>query len=152
MEILRIKLQKDLLQKCQDYKNEKQITDTTYEEFVTNKINELIKDIDFSTDTSIQSDKCMARLWNKGNGDKQCTHSKQTGDYCGKHCRMLKYDGVLRFGDIREEKPIYDLIKQKQGELEVLHWLHSDPIQQLQSVLDLQSQKIIYAGPHLITR
>lgn len=45
MEILRIKLQKDLLQKCQDYKNEKQITDTTYEEFVTNKINDLIKDI-----------------------------------------------------------------------------------------------------------
>ena len=65
---------------------------------------------------------------------------------------MLKYDGILRFGDIREEKPIYDLIKQKQGELEELHWLHSDPIQQLQNVLDLQSQKIIYAGPHLITR
>ena len=34
MEIIRIKLQKDLLQKCQEYKTEKSITDESYDEFV----------------------------------------------------------------------------------------------------------------------
>lgn len=149
MEILRIKLQKDLLQKCQEYKTEQNITDETYDEFIESRINELIKDVDLSTKIEINECKCMARTW-KGDSGVQCTHTKKEGDYCGKHHRMLQYDGVLRFGDIREEKPKYDLIKKKQGELEELHWLPADPIQQLQTVLDYQARKVILATPQLL--
>jgi hypothetical protein len=149
MEILRIKLQKDLLHKCQEYKTEQNITDETYDDFVESMINELTKDIDLTVKIEINDSKCMARTW-KGNSGVQCTHTKKEGDYCGKHNRMLQYDGVLRFGDIREEKPKYDLIKKKQGHLEELHWLPTDPIQQLQTVLDHQARKVILATPHLL--
>tara|TARA_Y100000389_G_scaffold174692_1_gene184845 strand:- start:5554 stop:6012 length:459 start_codon:yes stop_codon:yes gene_type:complete len=150
MEILRIKLQKDLLQKCQEYKTEQSITDESYDEFVESRINELITDVDLTAKIEINECKCMARMWNNGNGDKQCTHTKKEDDYCGKHHRMLKYDGILRFGDIREEKPKYDLIKKKEGKIEELHWLPSDPIQQLQIVLNHQARKVILATPHLL--
>ena len=104
MEVLRIKLQKDLLQKCQEYKTEQNITDETYDNFVESRINELIKDVDLTAKIEINECKCMARMWNNGNGDKQCTHTKKGGDYCGKHHRMLKYDGGHWFGEC-EEKP-----------------------------------------------
>ena len=70
-------------------------------------------------------------------------HAKKNGDYCDKHNRMIKIDGLLRFGDIREERPAYDLIKQQQGDLVRLQWIEPDPMKRLQNLLDKQQQKII---------
>jgi len=150
MDILLLKLQKDLLQLTQEYKQDKNISDETYDSFAESTIKELISNVDFSIDTSLQDCKCMARLWNNGKGEKQCTHSKKKGDYCDKHNRMLQNDGVLRFGDIRQDKPTYDLIKQKQGIIEPLHWIQSDPLDQLQTVLDHQSRKTLLTTPKLV--
>ena len=33
--------------------------------------------------------KCMARMWNNGNGDLQCTHTK-SDIYCGKTSSYVK--------------------------------------------------------------
>jgi hypothetical protein len=150
MEILRLKLKNDLLELCETYKTTHSITEDTYDDFVKEQIDLLVKDVNFRIDTTIDERKCMARLWNKGLGEKQCTHCKKSGDYCDKHNRMLAYDGVLRFGDIRKERPTHDLIKQKQGILDKLNWFQSDPIDQLQIILDLQSRKTILATPDLL--
>jgi hypothetical protein len=98
--------------------------------------------------------RCCARLWKNKTGKDQCTHARMledgVGDYCDKHHRMLKLDGVLRFGDIREGKPTHDLIKLNKGICEELHWIEPDPIQQLQHVLNHQSHKVIVTAPRLV--
>jgi len=150
MDILKKKLSQDLYHECSIYKDQLGITDSTFDEWIQHRINECVKSVNLSMyDHQINDNLCMARVW-KGNSGQQCTHTKKEGDYCGKHCRMLREEGVLRFGDIRTEKPKYDLIKQKNGLLEELPWVHSDPIQQLQTVLDNHSLKVIYSVPHLI--
>ena len=63
---------------------------------------------------------------------------------------MLKQEGVLRFGDIREKKPTHDLIKLKNGISEKLDWIEPNPLQQLQNVLDQQSRKVISTTPKLL--
>ena len=150
MEIIKIKLKQELHKKCQDYKVKYNITDEGFDNWLSERINQLVDPIDFSMyQNKIDETKCMARLW-KDNSSHQCNHTKKIGDYCGKHHRILTNDGILRFGDIREEIPKYDLIKQKEGILEELPWVDPDPINQLQSVLDIQSQKIIHASSNLV--
>jgi len=152
MEILKQKLKNDLLKQCQQYKQQNEITDDGFDDWLDSRVQELVEAVDLNMyDNSINETKCMARMW-KDNSSHQCTHTKKEGDYCGKHTRMLKYDGILRFGDIRSEIPRYDLIKQKEGILEELSWLNPDPLKQLQGILDLQAQKVIHTTPHLIVK
>jgi len=91
--------------------------------------------------------KCTARLWQDG---RQCKYTRVEGCYCGKHSIMLKQEGVLRFGDIREKKPTHDLIKLKNGYSEKLNWTEPNPLQQLQTMLDQQSRKVILTTPRLL--
>ena len=151
MDILRIKLVNDLLDKCLEYKTEQNIVDETYDNFIKSRIDELVKDVDISQPAVIDETKCMARLWNQGKGEKQCSNRRKVGEYCGHHSKELSIQGILRFDDIRKDKPKYDLIKKKNGILEELPWIDPNSINQLQTILDLHSQKIIYATPHLIT-
>lgn len=159
MDIIQLKLKEDLLDKCMEYrrsiKNQCELKDSQFEEpfdeWIEEKINKLVSEhqLTFTPTNQINPCKCMARTWNKGQGEKQCTHLKKDGDYCDKHKRMLQYEEVLRFGDIRNEKPKYDLIKQKNGKLEELQWVSPDPIEAFQKVLDIQSRKVIYASKNL---
>ena len=63
---------------------------------------------------------------------------------------MLNEEGVLRFGDIKDDRPSHDLIKKKNNIIEKLHWIDSDPLNQLQGVLDMQCKKVVYSAPKLI--
>jgi hypothetical protein len=150
MDILRISLAHDLWTKCQEYKEEKGIVDETFDSWLRTKIQEAVDSVDLTSQTTINDTTCMARIWNKGHGHKQCTNKRKEGEYCGHHMRMLAYEGVLRFGHIREQRPEHDLIKLKNGSTHRLHWLHPDPLVQLQHVLDRQALKVIVSTPTLV--
>lgn len=139
MEALRLKLVEDLTIKLKQYIHEKGIN--LSEEEIVELINKRVPKEPFDYQRPTYSEHlCQARIWQKG---LQCTHAKKNGDYCDKHNRMIKIDGLLRFGDIREERPAYDLIKQQQGDLVRLQWIEPDPMKRLQNLLDKQQQKII---------
>jgi hypothetical protein len=152
MEILHLKLKKDLLKLALDY------YDKSDEKWLTDKIDSYMnnKKILFSfnetsfNETRINPIKCSARIWDNGRGEKQCTHKIKEGNYCKKHHEMIKKEGILRFGDIRDKKPTHDLIKLKNGDIEKLHWIDPNPINQLQSVLNQQEKKVILSTPKLI--
>jgi hypothetical protein len=55
---------------------------------------------------------------------------------------MLRENGTLRFGDIKDKKPKYDLIKLKQGINERLNWIEPCPLTRLQNLLDKQACKM----------
>lgn len=151
MDILKQKLSQELYDMSIQFMQENSIEKEELNDKIKKRIYELVKDIDFSLpQTEINQNKCKARVWDNLLGSKQCSHNFKKGDYCDKHNRMLQIDKVLRFDDIRRPPPDYDLIKMKQGIYEPLTWLKSDPIQQLQDVLDLQSKKVVYSVPNLI--
>ena len=61
--------------------------------------------------------------------------------------------GNIRFTHFdftKDQIPQYDLIKQKQGIIEQIYWEDSDPLQQLQKILDQQKRKVILSTPKLI--
>lgn len=148
MEILHLKLKKDLLKLALDY------YDKSDEKWLTDKIDSYMnnKKISFSfNETRVDPMKCSARIWDNGRGEKQCTHKIKEGCHCNKHHEMIKKEGgVLRFGDIRDKKPTHDLIKLKNGDIERLHWIDPNPINQLQSVLNKQRKKVLLSTPKLI--
>jgi hypothetical protein len=47
MEILRLKLKNDLLELCETYKTTHSITEDTYDDFVKEQIDLLVKDVNF---------------------------------------------------------------------------------------------------------
>lgn len=148
MECILEKLRRDLTQASLEYAVKKHIDldkDWLHQR-ITNKLGET--KISFYHDPCKLSDveRCTARVWNGGKGT-QCTHRRMGGSYCGKHRDMIARYNVLRFGDISEEKPSTDLIKQNG---EKLSWIDPDPLNQLQKVVDQQSKKLIYATPHLV--
>ena len=148
MEILRIKLQHELTTKLTEYANKKNYENAT--EIINHMISLKTKKDNLFTFSvpSYNESACQARLWDKGT---QCSHSKyRDSDYCDKHQDMIRCYGVLRFGDIREKKPIHDLIKLKEGKKERLQWIHPDPMIRLQDLLDKQQKKIIYSSPTLL--
>tara|TARA_B110000285_G_C15099882_1_gene604358 strand:- start:1248 stop:1688 length:441 start_codon:yes stop_codon:yes gene_type:complete len=138
MDLLCLKLKKDLKSELDVYTKEKGypvenlgtlIDDAVKPELFHFKIQEY------------DETKCQARLWSKG---LQCDHSKtECSDYCNKHQDMIRYYGTLRFGDIKDKKPKYDLIKLKDGEKERLNWIEPNPLIRLENLLDKQQQKMI---------
>jgi hypothetical protein len=149
MEILHLKMAKDLVKMSLDYANE--TNGDVDSEWIQDRIQFHMNEHKMSfPELRNDESKCTARLWNLGKGEKQCTHKRVEGPYCDKHNRMLKLDGVLRFGDIRDKKPTHDLIKLKNGYSEKLNWTEPNPLQQLQNVLDQQSRKVILTTPRLL--
>ena len=155
MEILYLKLKQDLLQKSLEYYNEgDESGEEEFKEWVTQRINSYIseKKISFSSTKECKvrdCERCFARKWENSTGVR-CTHKIKEGCYCKKHHEMIKREGVLRFGDIRDKKPTHDLIKLKYGDIEQLNWIDPNPINQLQSVLNQQRKKVILSTPKLI--
>ena len=147
MEILQLKMTKDLLKMSLDYSKETNIDSDWIQDRIKFHMNE--HKMSFPEPRNDES-KCNARIWNLGKGEKQCTHKRVEGSYCDKHNRMLKIDGVLRFGDMIDKKPTHDLIKLKNGISEKLNWVDPNPLQQLQIVLDQQSRKVILTTPRLL--
>ena len=164
MDIIKIKMMKDLCSMSDDYMKqltisnpgiESNVDKDEYSNWIKNRISIYIdnKTISFSKDGSRNSrgqHKCTARLWNRGQGAKQCTHDKTTDQYCEKHNKMLHCEGVLRFGDMRDPRPSHDLIKKKNNITERLNWVNPDPLNQLQGILDMQCKKVVYCAPRLI--
>mgnify|MGYP003627827880 CR=1 FL=1 len=150
-DILNIKLERDLKQKCKEYAEAQGIT--LDEDWLKGKITEKTKDVDWVFGDEKQPfnrHKCCARVWGDGYG-RQCNHKKVKGEYCLKHDDMLLRYGVLRFGDYRVD--IYpnnpykgkDLIKDKFNDVDVeWNWNHSASIA-LQSILNQQQKKVCYA-------
>lgn len=149
MDILQLKLEKELLQLALDYIKECTIDDKNW---IQKRINFYVDEINIMFDTkqtkqTKHKNACCARLWDTGI---QCSSTIKIRDYCGKHNKMLDTYGVLRFGDIREERPYYDLIKLKNGITERLHWINPNPLERLQVLLDQQCKKVILSSRDLI--
>tara|TARA_B100000780_G_C21099595_1_gene443672 strand:+ start:354 stop:812 length:459 start_codon:yes stop_codon:yes gene_type:complete len=150
MEILHLKLKKDLLKLALDYNKDK--SEEEFTKWVTQRIDSYITDknisFSFTKECKVRDcERCNARLWDTG---ERCTHKIKEGNYCKKHNTMLEREGVLRFGDIRDKRPSHDLIKLKNGDIERLHWIDPNPLNQLQSVLNQQQKKVILSTPTLI--
>lgn len=149
MECILEKLTRDLTHKCVEYATSNQLS--IDEDWLQSKIKQRIMEkkisfVDPDTCKLTKEQRCTARLWDGGKGT-QCTHRRVKDTYCGKHMDMLQRYNVLRFGDIQQQKPPCDLIKQNN---ELLSWVDPDPLNRLQKVLDQQSRQIIVATPHLI--
>jgi len=142
-----LKLKQDLLKNLTIYCDENNFKKDNLQLLINKYVKHEL--FSFYKPPEINCEKCHARLWDKG---LQCTHYKKEGDYCNKHNRMIKIDGLLRFGDIREEKPKYDLIKLKDGKREKLNWINPDPINRLQELLDKHQRKLIQTTPQLILK
>ena len=151
MEMLQLKMKQDLLKMSLDYTENLDIDKDEFSNWIIHKIDYYIdkQKISFSKD-KYSENKCTARLWNGGKGEKQCTHNKTTDQYCKKHTKMLNEEGILRFGDIRDDRPSHDLIKKKNNIIEKLYWIDSDPLNQLQGVLNMQCKKVVCCAPKLI--
>lgn len=58
-----------------------------------------------TSNTTVNSQKCICRVWNKGLGT-QCTRDKKQGDFCKVH--FTKYEqGKLDFGVVTEPRPTH---------------------------------------------
>ena len=152
MDILCLKLKKDLSEKLKEYSQMMDYTSCVNydEQYITDIVeNHVSPDVfQFNVKQEYDETKCHARLWDKGF---QCNHSKcPNSDYCDKHHGMVRFYGTLRFGDIREKRPKYDLIKLKEGKKEKLTWIQQDSLIRLQNLLDKQQKKIINASSSLV--
>ena len=138
MDILCLKLKKDLKSELDVYTKEKGYP----VENLGTLIDDAVKPTLFHFKIREYSEtNCQARLWSKG---LQCGFSKADGcDYCNTHHVMLRENGTLRFGDIKDKKPKYDLIKLKDGKKEKLNWIEPNPLIRLENLLDKQQQKMI---------
>jgi len=157
MDVIQIKMKRDLLKMSLEYSENLDIDKDEFSEWIHKRIEHYISEKKMSFDQLLIDAKhpletrCNARLYTNRTGKDQCTHQRmKDSTYCQKHTQMIKREGVLRFGDIGEEIPNYDLIKQKQGISERIYWEHSDPIQQLQQILDQQKRKVILSTPKLV--
>tara|TARA_B100000900_G_scaffold141325_1_gene119722 strand:- start:7 stop:456 length:450 start_codon:yes stop_codon:yes gene_type:complete len=149
MDVILKKLEQDLKKQLEVYCIEQQYPLDTIDDMIQEKLKS--EQLNFKKRKKDET-KCQTRIWNNGSAC-QCLYKKKDGtDYCNVHNRMLKTEGVLRFGDIREPKPRYDQIKLKNGIEERLPWVHSDPLIRLQNVLDKQQVKIIETTPKSIVR
>ena len=147
MEIVKLKLKQDVLQRVNDYSNDSH--KLINQQWLTECIDILVDSISLPlppSEMTINPLHCYARVWSNRKGC-QCTHKPVQKGYCQKHLDMIETHGVLRFGDIREPRPEYDLIKQSK---EKLSWEDTDPLSKLNYVLQHQSKKVILATPHLI--
>jgi hypothetical protein len=150
-DILNIKLERDLKQKCKEYAEAQGIT--LDEDWLKDKITEKTKDVDWVFGDEKQPfnrHKCCARVWGDCRGT-QCDRKKVKGEFCLQHDDMMLRYGVLRFGDYRvdvSKKNPYkakDFIKKKYGGYDV-EWNWRRPVgDQLQYILNQQQLKIIYA-------
>jgi hypothetical protein len=151
-EVLTIKLQRDLLKLSQDYAA--QLGVELDSDFINETIQKHTQSVSFDLNdiecsVPLEERCCARRWWNSR--DTACTHRKTRGDYCDKHNQMIAEYGVLRFDDIRNTKPKYDLIKLQSGIREKLNWAEP-PEDQLQSILNQQQRKVILTTPKLIVQ
>jgi len=152
MDILHLKMQRDLLKMSLNYIKDLDIDKDEFNIWISRRIDYHIGKNKMTFDKSTTDETtCTARMWN-GGVPKQCTHKRIHGTYCNKHATMISEQSVLRFGDIKDPKPQYDLIKQKNGRKEKLNWIPSDPLDRLQQVLNQQKKKVILAAPKLIVQ
>ena len=152
MDILCLKLKKELSEKLKEYSQMMDYTSCVNydEQYIDDIVERSVSPevFQFNVKQEYDETKCQARLWDKG---LQCNYSKcSDSDYCDKHHGMVRFYGTLRFGDIREKRPKYDLIKLKEGKKEKLTWIQLDPLIRLQNLLDKQQQKIINASYSLV--
>ena len=155
MDILCLKLKKDLSLKLKEYSQMMDyISCVNYDEqYITDIVENHVSPevFQFNVKQEYDETKCQARLWAREGKGIQCNHSKcSDSDYCDKHHSMIRFYGTLRFGDIREKRPKYDLIKLKEGKKEKLTWIQQDSLIRLQNLLDKQQKKIINASSSLV--
>ena len=156
MDVIQIKMKRDLLKMSLEYSENLDIDKDEFSQWVSKRIDDIISDTDISFKSFLSKSKipletrCTARLFANKTGKDQCTHRRVKDSYCKKHTTMLKNEGVLRFGDINEKVPSYDLIKHKQGILETIVWIDDDPLKQLQYILNQQIIKVLLSTPKLI--
>jgi len=156
MDIIHIKLKKDLLKMSLNHVEGLNIDKCEFSEWINRRIEYYIneKDIYFEVldkSKNPSEERCTSRIYTNRTGKDQCTHRrKKDSTYCQKHSTMLEEEGVLRFGDIRDDIPLYDLIKHKSGIVEKIPWDNPDPLSQLQSILNEQRRKVILSTPKLI--
>jgi hypothetical protein len=145
MDILVLKLKQDCKQALTKYATSNNYPESEIDSLIESYVNPSL--FNFKK-KEINPCKCQARKWDKG---EQCTNNKtDDSDYCGTHLGTYLLYGTLRFGDMREPKPKYDLIKLSKGIKEKLNWVHPDPLIRLQNVLDKQQKKIIEDTPKSI--
>jgi len=150
MEMLHLKLKNDLMKLALEYKKslDIDIDEEQFKQFVIKSIDEKNINFSFTNECKVKEcDRCSARVWK--DTPQRCSHKIYEGNYCKKHNIMIKNNGFLRFGDINQERPAYDLIKLKNGVKEKLFW-REQPLEQLQSILNQQQNKVILTTPKLI--
>lgn len=75
--------------------------------------------------------RCCARIWNDHQGDR-CHSRKSSGDFCGKHHRMLANKEYLVFGRYDADKPTIN----EKGNL--IPWHEGPPYEELNIVFQYQ--------------
>ncbi len=157
MDILSIKIKQDLLKmsleyiKHIEYIKDKDIPIDKFIEWIEPIITKYVDKTSFNEIFKDNckwksEERCTARLWNNRK-EKRCTHRCIEGTYCRKHFRMIQQEGGLRFGDIKEPRPEYDLLKPYREKLE---WDDTNILDEIGKILQeykLQLNQVINKDP-----
>jgi len=149
MDVIRIKLQRDILKMSLEYVSELDIDKEEFTKWVQPFIetySHTAMDEFKPKEIQIDESKCIARLWNDG---RQCSFTKMNDTYCGHHIREIKINDLLRFGNMKEPRPDCDQVKQNG---EVLNWKNPNHIEELETILNVHKRKVAVASKHLLTK
>jgi len=146
-DIMIIKLKQDLLTKCKEYQED--IDVDVLHRLIESRTQDVVFNLSEDKSKVKKEERCSARTWSHMKGMRCRCKSILNSDYCGCHSKEMKVKGHLRFDDVKNPPPEFDITKLESGWREKLYWRPSAE-QELQNLLDKQSRKVILTTPKLI--
>jgi len=139
-DLLKIKLEQDLLDELSDKFNYENITKDKYLLLCKQKIKDKIVNIQFlekRKDISEPSDnRCCARIWDSHYGTR-CRYKKNKTDYCKHHNNMIKRTGKLVNNRYDEDKPLF------RGKGNRIPWFVNSNVEMLDNIIQNQQNSLI---------
>jgi len=146
-DLLKIKLEQDLLNELSDQFNLKNITKGEYLLLCKQIIKGKIKDFKindcpkFLLEKKVKckypnKDRCCARIWDSHYGTR-CKYKRNKTDYCNHHNGMIKRAGKLTLNRYDEDKPIFN----EKGNR--YPWFTNSNVEILDSIIQKQQNSLL---------
>lgn len=132
IDLLKIKLKKDLLNELSEYEIENlesQIEDKINDDLFNTEVQEKKNDIS-------DSDRCCARIMGERYSDQRCPYHKVKDDYCKIHLKKIDKYGYLLFKRYDEDRPI---INEKGNKIA---WRDDSALDDINTVVRYQNMKL----------
>ena len=146
-QLLLTKLKSDTIQKLECLYDEninlqKKIDKETYLCICKIKLKNMLKNIHFLEQTDLtkckysSKDRCCARIWNHHYGDR-CRYKKiNNSDYCKHHINVIQKNGELILKRYDQDKPLYNIKKNK------IPWFTKPHLEMLNDIIQKQHNNL----------